>query len=221
MNDWVWQALLGSYCVLCRERVKGAAGPRQLCDWCLASLPWRPVPEEAPALSDITSTFAPLAFEGAARQWVLDAKRESGLIAARMLGVLLGESLQEAYPFPSQRPHLLIPMPLSRRRLRARGHNQAALIASQVARILEVRLVRHQARRTRHTPILAGLDARQRQAQVAGSFEASTLPENVRLAIIDDVLTTGATAAALAAALRDAGAAEVHLWVATRAPHPG
>ena len=96
MNDWLWQALFGSYCVLCRERVKGAAGPRQLCDWCLASLPWRPVPEEAPALSDITSTFAPLAYEGAARQWVLDAKRESGLIQARMLGVLLGPGLAGA-----------------------------------------------------------------------------------------------------------------------------
>ena len=218
MFDSLWHLLLGSYCVLCREAVKGAAGQRQLCRYCLASLPWQSAPEQA-ELSGIRRTFAPLAYEGAARRWVLEAKREGGLIAARTLGVLLGESLREAYPFPAERPQVLVPVPLSGRRLRGRGHNQAILIGRQVARQLQIPLRRHAVRRMRHTAILADLDPAARQAAVAGGFRARRLPPDCRVAIIDDVVTTGATACALAEALLTAGAAEVHLWVATSAAH--
>jgi predicted amidophosphoribosyltransferase len=135
--------------------------------------------------------------------------------------VLLAESLQDAYPFPAQRPELLIPVPLADRRLRLRGHNQAILIAVQVSRILSIPLKRRCARRIRDTEILADLGPRQRRAQVAQGFTASSLPAGSRVAIIDDVVTTGATAMALAGALQRAGAAEVHLWVASAAPQPG
>ena len=56
-------------------------------------------------------------------------------------------------------------------------------------------------------------------AEVAAGFSVSALPEGSRVAIIDDVVTTGATACALADAILLAGASEVHLWAATRAPH--
>ena len=102
MLDQMWQMLFGGYCVLCREAVQADAGGRQLCRWCLASLPWRTDPEHQADLPGITRSHAPLAYEGVVRQWVLDAKRDAGLISARMLGVLLAESLQDAYPFPAQ-----------------------------------------------------------------------------------------------------------------------
>ncbi len=219
MFDLVWRLLLESYCVLCREPVKGPDRQRQLCRWCLASLPWRPEPEQAPP-TGISRVFAPLYYDGAARQWVLEAKQAAGLIQARTLGVLLAAALLDAYPFPAERPDLLVPVPLSRRRLAGRGHNQAVLIAAQVAKAMDIRLHRRAARRTRHTGILAGLDARQRQEQVAGGFAAAPLPTGCRVAIIDDVVTSGATAGALAEALRAAGAAEVMLWAASAAAHP-
>jgi ComF family protein len=219
MIDRFWQLLLGSYCVLCRAVVKGAEGDRQLCRWCLASLPWLSAPEPDTPPQGIARAFAPLGYEGAARQWVLDAKHERGLVSARTLGVLLAESLLDAYPLPSERPGILLPVPLSRRRLRTRGHNQALLIGQPVARRLNLRLDRHSARRTRHTALLAGLDPVRRHAEVAAGFSVSALPEGSRVAIIDDVVTTGATASALADAILLAGASEVHLWAATRAPH--
>lgn len=218
MLSELWHLLLGSYCVLCREPVQGAAAHRQLCRWCLASLPWRSAPDLTPP-PGITRAFSPLDYEGAARQWVLDSKHDRGLVSARTLGVLLAQSLLDAYPFPADRPGLLVPVPLSARRLIARGHNQAALIAQQVAGAMKIPLDRTSARRTRHTAMLADLDAQGRRAQVAGGFAVSALPEDRRVAVVDDVVTTGATSTALAEALHAAGAAEVHLWAATRAPH--
>ena len=79
MVHQLWHLLLGSYCVLCREPVKGADAGRQLCSYCLASLPWLTDPESA-ELSGIQRSFAPLAYQGAARRWVLEAKHEGGLI---------------------------------------------------------------------------------------------------------------------------------------------
>ena len=218
MFHLLWHLLLGSYCVLCREPVKGADSGRQLCSYCLASLPWLEDPEPI-QLSGIQRTFVPLAYQGAVRRWVLAAKHEGGLVAARTLGVLLAESLAEAYPFPAERPELLIPVPLSTRRLRRRGHNQAILIGAQVARALNIPMRRHTARRTRHTAMLADLDAIGRRAEVAGGFSARKLPAGCRVAIVDDVVTSGATAAELAGVLQDAGAAEVHLWAASSATH--
>ncbi len=220
MMSRFWHLLLGSYCLLCRAPVTGAEGHRQLCRWCLAALPWRAAPELDFALPGIARVHAPLSYEGATRQWVLGAKHDGGLVAARTLGVLLAESLLDAYPFPADRPELLIPVPLSARRLRVRGHNQAVLVAQQIAAAMNIQLLRTCARRTRHTAMLADLDAQARHAQVAGGFTVSGLPPRCRVAIVDDVVTTGATSTALADALHAAGAAEVHLWAATSAPHP-
>ncbi len=217
----LWHLLLGNYCLLCRQAVKEGDGVRQLCRWCLASLPWQPSPELATPPPGISRVFAPLAYEGAAKRWVLDSKHEAGLVSARMLGNLLAEALEEAFPFPAERPNLLVPVPLSRRRLRARGHNQAVIIAQPVARRLRLPLAWRSASRRRHTPILAAFDQTQRRSEVAGAFVASSLPAGSRVAIIDDVVTTGATAAALAEALTKAGAVDVQLWAATSAPHPG
>jgi ComF family protein len=219
----LWHQTLGSLCVLCREDVTGEHAYRQLCAWCLASLPWRSAPDldlERP-LPGISRAFTPLSYEGAPRAWVLEAKHDRGLIAARTLGILLAESLLDAYPFVSDRPDRLIPMPLSGRRLRRRGHNQAALIATPVARCLDIPIHHRDARRTRHTPLLAELDPEARRRTVSHVFAASDSVAGARIAIVDDVVTTGASACALAAALMEAGAGEVHLWAATAAAHPG
>ena len=221
MFNSLWQLLLGSYCVLCREAVNGDEGTRQLCRWCLASLPWQSAPEQRSPPPGISRCFAPFAYQGAVKRWVLDAKHDAGLIAARTLGVLLAESLQAAYPFPSERPDLLVPVPLSSRRLRARGHNQAVLIAEQVVKRLGIPLDRRCVRHVRHTSVLADLDPAERREQVAEAFEVPRLAEGIRVAIVDDVVTTGATAAAIAGRLIAAGAGEVQLWAASRAPHPG
>ncbi len=215
--DNLWRCLFTSLCVLCDQEVRGHNARLQLCRWCLASLPWLSRPDLE--LPGIDRAFAPLAYEGAAKNWVLEAKHAGGLVAARTLGILLADTLADAYPFSSERPERLIPVPLSSRRLRRRGHNQAALLAAPVARRLSVPMGRRDVRRIRHTPVLADLPPGNRVDAVRGAFTATADLVGARVAILDDVVTTGATAGAMAHALRAAGAREVHLWAATAAIH--
>ncbi|OAT80195.1 ComF family protein [Desulfotomaculum copahuensis] len=105
---------------------------------------------------------------------------------------------------------LLVPVPLSARRLRERGFNQAELLAWEAALVLGIPVL-PLLRKTRETPSQVGLSRRERQANLAGAFDvpdASAVQERVVL-LVDDVLTTGATASACAGVLLDAGAAAV------------
>jgi len=215
----MWAFLFGALCVLCRQRVSGAdAQRRQLCCYCLADLPWLALPEGEPSRGGpIRRQITPLRYEGAPRGWVLEAKRANGLIAARVLGVLLAETLQDAYPAGVRRPDLLVPVPLSLPRLLRRGHNQAALIGEPVSRMLDIPLDRRVVRRRRHSAIQPGLSQAQRRANVADLFECRRDLAGISVALVDDVVTTGATAEALARVLLEAGAADVHLWCPTGA----
>ncbi len=107
---------------------------------------------------------------------------------------------------------LVVPVPLSRRRLAERGYNQARVVAGAfadfdgmpIADLLE---------RTRETPPQSTLDRSARQASVAGAFAAIALVAGQCLWLVDDVLTTGATSSAAKGALLDAGAAHVEVAV--------
>lgn len=120
------------------------------------------------------------------------------------------------------RADVLAPVPLHRRRLLARRYNQAALLARAVGRLAARPVVPDLLVRRRPTRPQLGLDRRQRRANVGGAFvvRASRLPRIVgrRVLLVDDVLTTGATADACARALLRAGAAGVDVLTLTRVP---
>jgi ComF family protein len=215
----MWQLLFGATCVLCHQGLNASYRRLQLCRYCLADLPWLDSPDTLSPADDspIRRVVTPLAYSGAARGWVLDAKRPRGLVAAQVLGSLLARAVATAYDTAEELPELVVPVPLALRRLLLRGHNQAILIATPVARILGRRLDRRALRRVRNTAIQPGLDPAARELNVAGAFRCRRRLHGARVAVVDDVVTTGATADAVAGALLDAGAAEVHLWAATRA----
>ena len=119
------------------------------------------------------------------------------------------------------RPRLLVVPPLSAARLRERGFNQALEIARIVGRRLGIEVSRDVLRRCRETPSQAALGRRARQANLRGAFACARALDRLDVAIVDDVLTTGATADAIARALKDAGAASVAVWAVARAPQPG
>jgi ComF family protein len=123
------------------------------------------------------------------------------------------------------RPDRLVPVPLAAARLRERGYNQAWQIARPLARRLGCAAHAGLVRRLKDTPHQLALPPGERAANIRGAFavERGRLGEvrGQRIAIVDDVMTTGATAAELARVLRDAGAAAVEVWVVARTPAPG
>jgi len=110
----------------------------------------------------------------------------------------------------------VIPMPLARARERERGFNQAALLAERVARGLGARVESRWLARARDTAPQTDLDAAERRANVRGAFLASGAVAHRDLALVDDVLTTGATASECARVLRDAGARSVGVLTVAR-----
>jgi len=109
----------------------------------------------------------------------------------------------------------VVPVPLHPRRERARGYNQAALLARPVASALAVPFAPTALRRLRDTPPQASLDTARRRGNVRGAFAVRSAPPP-RVLLIDDVRTTGATLAECAATLRGAGALRVHSLVLAR-----
>jgi ComF family protein len=154
--------------------------------------------------------------------WPLDRlesryKFGADLAAGRVLSALW---LRE--PCPIKLPQLLLSVPLHHSRLRRRGYNQALELARPLARAAGVPLRHDALLRRRSTAAQTELDATARRRNVHGAFalrEGMTLPAHV--AILDDVMTTGATLAECARVLRRGGVQQIDVWALARAPRPG
>jgi ComF family protein len=122
----------------------------------------------------------------------------------------------------ASRAALLLPVPLSRERLRERGYNQAWELARRVARRLRAPARADVLQRSRDTPHQIGMSRVEREHNLRDAFWVEPTQrwrlQGVHVALIDDVLTTGATAHAAALALTRAGAARVDVWVVARTP---
>jgi ComF family protein len=110
----------------------------------------------------------------------------------------------------------VMPVPLSTSRLRQRGYNQAAEIARPLAASLELGLCE----RSRDTPPQTDLPWAERSANVRGAFRCTRSLDGASVAVVDDVMTTGATLDEIAATLKRAGAARVVNWVVARTLPP-
>jgi predicted amidophosphoribosyltransferase len=117
-------------------------------------------------------------------------------------------------------PDLLLAPPLSASRLRARGFNQALELAKVVGRELGVAVDPGGVPRPPETAPQPGLGRPARQENLRNAFRCRRDLAGRSVAIVDDVLTTGATAEALAGVLRAAGAGSVAVWVVARTPEP-
>lgn len=133
-------------------------------------------------------------------------------VYARVLGSLLSSEVGR----DSELPDCLVPVPLSAGREKTRGFNQAADIARWCGAELGVPSWPWAAQRLIDTGSMAGLSRASRQHRIIGAFRADEAVFGRRVAIIDDVLTTGSTARELATELYDTGASSVELWVLAR-----
>jgi ComF family protein len=222
--DSGWDRLLGCLlpprCVLCGR--PGQPPCHDLCPGCDAGLP-----RLASALDcndsiggRITAacdrSFAMCAYAPPVDALVQALKYAGQLALGRVLGRLLARQVAELGL------HLdvdcVLPVPLHPRRYAERGFNQSAEIACFAARALQLPFAPTLAARRRETRPQVGLSPADRHANMHEAFVA--VPGDVRarrIVIVDDVITTGSTVAALASALKQAGAVSVDVWCIARA----
>jgi ComF family protein len=113
---------------------------------------------------------------------------------------------------------VILPLPLHPLRLAERGYNQAAEIAKVLSRLRSIAVDARLAQRVRNTARQTDLPWRERAANVRGAFACGRDLSGLRVAIVDDVMTTGATLDELARILKRSGAARVENWVVARTP---
>lgn len=218
MHAKLARLVFGGACFICRGAARGT-----LCESCDADLPRLVDPScprcalESPSGAlcgrclaqppHYDATVAALAYAFPADALVHALKFRGELALAPLLGKLLLEKI------PSRDVDRVIPVPLSGRRLRERGYNQAVEIARHLG---AARLEIDACVRERDAPPQAGLDREARRRNVRGAFRCQRSFAGERIALVDDVMTTGATLDALATVLKNAGAASVTNWVVCR-----
>ncbi|WP_338522367.1 ComF family protein [Pseudomonas batumici] len=223
------------HCLLCDEATDT---PHPICTPCESELPWLmescqvcALPLPMVGLTCGQCLKQPPAFEQVIAPWTyrfpLDSlitrfKHQSQWPLGRLLGELLAQALRERFDNGLPRPDLLLPVPMAARRLRQRGYNQAAMLANWLAKSLEIRTDEHCLRRIQDTLAQQGLDARARRRNLLQAFALApgAKVEGLHLAVVDDVLTTGATAESLARLLIKAGARRVDVYCLARTPSP-
>ncbi|HET7371626.1 MAG TPA: ComF family protein [Gammaproteobacteria bacterium] len=229
MNIWPQFAQLPRRCLLCG----GRAGTASCCNACRAELPWNDcacdrcgiaLPSAHSGATCGRCLQTPPPFEAAlcafhyqfpVDRLLVKLKFHGKLGYARELGLLLAEQIERRHGH--RLPEAIAPVPLHPRRARSRGFNQAAEIARAVGARLELPVMTGICTRHRDTAAQSSLSAAERQANMRDAFSARRPLPACRWAIVDDVVTTGATAGEMARALLASGASSVLLWSAARA----
>lgn len=192
---------LRNHCTVCADTLDtGIEG--QLCGRCQI---------HPPAYDRVS---AALCYDDPVSQLILDLKYNNKLYLAPVLGNILTKHIIDQH---QPLPEVLLPVPLHRARLRRRGYNQSLEIARPVGRQLGIKIDSRLVTRTRNTEPQSSLRPNQRARNVRRAFKIIKPVDGQSIALIDDVMTTGHTANALAEVLKKAGAKEVLVWVVARA----
>jgi ComF family protein len=222
--------------LLCDEP---AEAEMPICVACETDLPWLgdhcqncALPLLATGLTCGECLLEPPAFEQVVVPWLYGFPVDSLITRFKhnakwpfghLLADVLGEYLQHRFDEGLPRPDVLLPVPLAGKRLRQRGFNQSAMLARWLSQSLDLPCEETVLRRIKETDAQQDLDAKARKHNLRNAF--NLMPDaqikDRHLALVDDVLTTGATAQALARLLINAGAARVDVYCLARTPKPG
>lgn len=208
-GQWKQEAWGIDLCAYCEQACPRTAAA---CSRCAEPLPCSRC-HEAPPPFDATSAL--FRYEDPVDQMITGLKFQGELSFGRVLGTLLADVLRRR---GAPLPQVLIPMPLHRARLRERGFNQCEVIATYLTRRLGMRMDARLLYRPRATQAQSGLSAAARAGNLREAFAVRTgcvPPQHV--ALLDDVMTTGSTAAAATTVLKAAGCRHVEIWVCARA----
>ena len=193
---------LGPTCPVCALPVASAA----VCGSCLADPP------------PFAATLAPFAYAFPVDR-LMHAFKYHGRLALGQWAAdaILAERGRHA---TAATPDRLIALPLAAERQRERGYNQAFEIARRIARRLRVPLLRKGVHRLRAAPPQAALPWSERARNVGGAFACELDLAGMSVAVVDDVMTTGASLAEFARVLKAAGATRVENWIVARTLPP-
>ena len=223
-------------CLLCAEPAEEHI---PICMACETELPWLgdhcqtcALPLAGTGLTCGQCLKQPPAFERVAAPWsysfpldtlITRFKHSAKWPFGRLLADLLGQYLQHRFDEDLNRPDALVPVPLAAKRLRQRGFKQAAMLAHWLSQTLNISCDETLLLRIQDTSAQQDLNAEARKKNLHNAFALTpdACIKGRHLALVDDVLTTGATAQALARLLMDAGAARVDVYCLARTPKPG
>ncbi len=221
-------SLITQHCVFCD--LPGHAGGH-LCAGCFADLPWLtkpcfrcalPLPssgheqlcrlclKKPPHFSQTTALFS--------YQFPIDLlmpkiKQQQQRYHFKWLSQCIAKRLDSQQLLAQA----LIPVPIAKSKLLLRGYNQAEQLALELSRHLQIKLDRTTVSKNRNTPAQAKLSAKARKTNLSGAFDIGEHHYR-HIAIIDDVMTTGATANEIAKALIKSGVERVDVWIVARTP---
>lgn len=223
-------------CLLCDEP---ALQPHPVCVPCESELPWLdepcricalPLPMDGllcgqcarrrPAFRQVE---APWHYGFPVDALITRFKHQRSWPLGRLMAQMLGNWLAHRFAEDLPRPAVLLPVPMAAKRLRQRGYNQAQMLAEWVGNHLRIPCDSDVLLRCRDTQAQQELSARARRRNLKDAFAIArpATVEGRHVALVDDVLTTGTTAQALARLLRQAGASRVDVYCLARTPKPG
>lgn len=213
-------------CYICRQYHQNV---HAICQDCIALLEplgpacrtcATPLPQPDPALCGVCSVHPPILdrvytayrYSEPLRTLLHAFKYEAALYLSSFITQLMLDAKDPHYT-----TECLIPIPLHRSRLRTRGFNQAAVLSIQLSRFIHKPYALHACKKILSTPAQAGLNANDRRHNLEHAFKATSLPYH-HVTLVDDLLTTGATANEVARILKQhAGVQRVDLWCCARA----
>jgi len=219
-------------CLLCRA----SSGTSGICGGCRRALPWIERACKGCGLPLLNTSIGPLycgeclqspppfarvlipfRYQNPVDRLIADFKHRGHLATGHWLGTLLLEYLRQGYQ-AGPLPTLIVPVPLHWRRWQWRGYNQSAELGQQLAHHLGIPCGEDRVMRRHATFSQQRLRRRERLRNLDAVFTLRTPVAKQRIALLDDVVTTGSTARSLARLLLEHGAQEVHLWALARTP---
>lgn len=235
--QWVNQWLkFEQHCVLCGE---GCDPQQWICLACEQELPWLhhrcsccALPLHADELGPLCPScqYQTPAFDHVEAPWRFDFpidalisrfKQQSDWGTGRILSHYLAHHVEQAHKEGLAKPQALVPVPSSQKRLRQRGFDHTRMLADWLSKRLHTPVETRLIRRIQDTPAQKQLNAQERQSNLQTAFQIGLNPLKYQhIAIVDDVVTTGATVNRLATLLRSIGIKRVDVYAWARTPRP-
>ncbi len=219
-------AIFPSYCLLCAHNTKR---PEQICIQCESLLPWIQISCiqcAAPIIksditycgsclsnpSDIDHTTCIFTYTQPIRHWVKLYKYHDQLHFKRLFSYWMAKTTNHR----RNNIDLIIPVPIHTKKQRQRGYNQCDLIGKEIASKLNIEYSRNTLIKNINTPPQTSLKKKERERNIHNSFSVKKDINQLRIAVVEDVITTGSTIRSISKILKKNGAARVEIWAIAR-----